>query len=117
MTPGQLVRDARRSAGLSQQALATRLGAAPSRVVKLVDELEEHGLVERRRSTTDRRQQELHLAACASDHLTAVRSVVADHDADITGALTDTERSTLLGLLVKVADAQGLGGEGHPGDK
>ena len=35
MTPGQLVRDARRSAGLSQQALASRMGTTQSAVAGL----------------------------------------------------------------------------------
>jgi transcriptional regulator with XRE-family HTH domain len=35
MTPGQLVRDARRSAGLSQQALASRIGTTQSAVAGL----------------------------------------------------------------------------------
>ncbi|MGH2856607.1 MAG: helix-turn-helix domain-containing protein [Solirubrobacteraceae bacterium] len=35
MTPGQLIRDARRSAGLSQQALATRLGTTQSTIAGL----------------------------------------------------------------------------------
>lgn len=101
--------------GLSQQAVAERLGASPSRVVKLVDELEERGLVERRRSATDRRQQELHPATEASDRVAAVRKVVRDHDAEITAALSAAELETLVGLLRKIADAQGLGGDGHPG--
>lgn len=35
MTPGQLVRDARRSAGLTQQALASRLGTTQSAIAGL----------------------------------------------------------------------------------
>ncbi len=35
MTPGQLVREARRSAGLSQQALASRLGTTQSAIAGL----------------------------------------------------------------------------------
>jgi DNA-binding MarR family transcriptional regulator len=101
--------------GIHQQALAGRLGAAPSRVVKLVDELEERGLVERRRSRTDRRQQELHLAADAQDRMAAIRAAVRAHDADIRGALTTPELETLLGLLRKVADGLGMDPEGHPG--
>ena len=35
MTPGQMVREARRSAGLSQQALASRLGTTQSAIAGL----------------------------------------------------------------------------------
>jgi DNA-binding MarR family transcriptional regulator len=117
LTPAQVgvLRVVGQSPGLSQQALALRLGAAPSRVVKLVDELEEHGLVERRRSQTDRRHHELHIADGAADRVAAVRRVVREHDADITAALTEDELATLLALLRKVAAAQGLATEGHPG--
>jgi DNA-binding MarR family transcriptional regulator len=117
LTPPQVgvLRIVGQQPGLSQQALAERLGAAPSRVVKLVDELEERQLVVRRRSTTDRRQQELHLADGAGDRVAAVRQVVRDHDADITEALTSDELDDLLRLLAKVAAAQGLTDDGHPG--
>ena len=43
------------SSGISQQALSSMLGLPPSRLVLLVDELEERGLVERRNSSEDRR--------------------------------------------------------------
>ncbi|QLE75423.1 MarR family transcriptional regulator [Streptomyces rectiverticillatus] len=44
--------------GLSRRALAADLGVVPSRVVTLVDHLDGKGLVERRRSTEDRRNQQ-----------------------------------------------------------
>src|SRR5579863_1266802 len=50
-------------AGSSQQAIAARLGIAPSRLVPLVDGMEERGLVERRRDPQDRRNHALHLTA------------------------------------------------------
>ena len=43
------------SEGQSQQALAERLGIPPSRMVALVDQLEEMGLLERRPDPEDRR--------------------------------------------------------------
>jgi DNA-binding MarR family transcriptional regulator len=43
--------------------LATRLQAKPHGVVALVTRCEEHGFVERRPSTVDRRQVEIHLLA------------------------------------------------------
>src|SRR5438874_2339152 len=48
-------------AALSQQALGAMLGILPSRLVILVDELEERGIVERRDSPKDRRAYTLHL--------------------------------------------------------
>jgi DNA-binding MarR family transcriptional regulator len=104
-----------REAGLSQQALATRLGVAPSRVVGLVDGLEGRGLLERRRSTTDRRNYELHLTDAGQQLLQRLREVAKAHDADVTAALGKKERKQLVELLQKVADAQGLTPGVHPG--
>src|SRR5213595_2083231 len=50
-----------RTPGLSQRSLADRLGAVPSRVVPLIDSLQARDLVERVRSSTDRRNYELRL--------------------------------------------------------
>src|ERR1700761_2219635 len=47
--------------GLSQQALGEKLGVFPSRLVALLDELEERGLVARRDNPHDRRSYSLNL--------------------------------------------------------
>ena len=117
LTPAQVgvLRVVGQHPGLSQQSLAERLGTTPSRVVKLVDELEERGLVERRRSQVDRRHHELYVAEGARDRVAAVRRVVRDHDAEVTEPLTADELASLLALLRKVAQAQGLSVDEHPG--
>src|ERR1700731_770920 len=51
--------------GSSQQAIAGRLGIAPSRLVPIVDGLEQRGLIERRRDPDDRRNHALYLTADA----------------------------------------------------
>jgi DNA-binding MarR family transcriptional regulator len=104
-----------REAGMSQQALAGRLGVAPSRVVGLVDGLEGRGLVERRRSASDRRSYELHLTAQGRDVLQRLRAVAKAHEDDVTTALSAGERLMLVELLRKVADQQGLTPGVHPG--
>jgi DNA-binding MarR family transcriptional regulator len=100
--------------GLSQQSVSERLGAAPSRVVKLVDELEDMGLVERRRSADDRRTYELSIATGAVHQMAAVRSAVSQHEAALVASLSTEERQTLVTLLRKVAEAQGLMPGGAP---
>ena len=97
-----------REPGLHQREVAERLGAAPSRLVTLVDDLEERSLLERRRSATDRRHQQLHVAGGAGPQLAAVRRVVGAHDADLVAGLEDHEVATLRSLLAKVAAARGL---------
>ncbi|MGW4651529.1 MarR family winged helix-turn-helix transcriptional regulator [Kitasatospora sp. NPDC004289] len=101
--------------GLSQRALAQDLGVVPSRVVALIDGLEKKGLVERRRSTEDRRNHELHLSPAGFQCLHAVREVATAHEADLLGALSPAQRTQLTELLTLVADEQGLTPGVHPG--
>jgi DNA-binding MarR family transcriptional regulator len=104
-----------REAGLSQQALADRLGVVPSRVVALVDGLEGRGLLARRRSATDRRSYELHLTDAGRALLGRLREVATAHERDVTAALGAEERAQLVDLLRRVADQQGLTPGVHPG--
>lgn len=101
--------------GINQQELAEAIGAVPSRVVKLLDELGDRGLVERRRSESDRRHHELHLASTARTTLDAVLATVVEHDREIGAGLTAPERRELVALLTKLSAARGIGGRGHPG--
>src|ERR1700750_1912379 len=54
-----LLRLISREPGMSQQAVARRLRTPPSRLVALVDGLEQGGLIERRRNPGDRRNYAL----------------------------------------------------------
>jgi DNA-binding MarR family transcriptional regulator len=101
--------------GLSQQALAGALSIQPSRLVLLVDELEEKGLVERRDNREDRRVYELHLTAKGRRTLDAISLVAAEHDAATCAALNEGERAELQSLLARIAVQQGLTPGVHPG--
>jgi DNA-binding MarR family transcriptional regulator len=105
------------SEGLSQQGLGAILGILPSRLVALVDELEELGFVERRDSADDRRSYALHLTAKGRAMLENIGRVAREHDAAICSSLTDPEREMLSTLLQRVADEQGLTPGVHPGFK
>jgi DNA-binding MarR family transcriptional regulator len=100
--------------GISQQALASRLGLHPTRMVFVVDELEAHGLVERRRNPSDRRSHALHVTSAGRALLARARTVATRHGATLGKGLTAAERRQLAALLGKVADAQGLPEEGLP---
>lgn len=117
LTPPQtgLLRLLATGPGRSQQAVAGVLGVVPSAVVALVDGLEERGLVERRRGRTDRRTSELHLTDGGRAMLGRVAEVARAHEAEVTAALDADERATLVGLLRRVADEQGLTPGVHPG--
>ena len=87
----------------SQQALGEALGFAPSRMVALVDELEDKGLVERRRSPTDRRVNMLHLTRKGRTTLAQSTDAGMIWQEELLANLSTTEREQLLKLLQRVA--------------
>ncbi|MFZ3374982.1 MAG: MarR family transcriptional regulator [Chthoniobacterales bacterium] len=99
----------------NQQALAKRLGVLPSRMVILIDELTEKGLVERKRSTKDRRHSELALTKRGRRMLEKLSKLAAEHEADLCAGLTVEERKTLAVLGRKIVHQQGLTPDVHPG--
>ncbi len=101
--------------GRSQRSLAEDLGVVPSRVTAMIDPLDRAGLVERRRSTDDRRNYELHLTDNAAETMAHIRQAATEHEDDICSALDDEQRRHLAELLRLVADKQGLTPGVHPG--
>jgi DNA-binding MarR family transcriptional regulator len=104
-----------RNPGQSQQAIAGRLGMPPSRLVTLVDGLEERGLVERRRNPADRRNYALHLTGAGEQALAGLSAAALEHEAAICAPLTAAERTQLQQLLSKLAAGHGLTPGVHPG--
>jgi DNA-binding MarR family transcriptional regulator len=103
------------SAGRSQQELGKLLSIAPSRLVGLVDELEERGLVERREHLEDRRSYALHLTGKGRELLEAIGRVAREHQEGLCAALNAEEREQLISLLLRIAEQQGLTPGVHPG--
>jgi DNA-binding MarR family transcriptional regulator len=104
-----------RTPSCNQRALAKRLGVLPSRMVILLDELTEKGLVERKRSTKDRRHSELVLTKRGRAMLEKLSKLAAEHEADLCAALTSKERDLLAALGRKIVHQQGLTPDVHPG--
>jgi DNA-binding MarR family transcriptional regulator len=104
-----------RTPACNQQALAKRLGVLPSRMVILIDELAAKGLVERKRSTQDRRHSALVLTAKGERTLQKLSRIAADHETDLLAALTKKEREQLAALGQKIVQQQGLTPDVHPG--
>jgi DNA-binding MarR family transcriptional regulator len=104
-----------RTPSCNQRELAKRLGVLPSRMVVLIDELADKGLVERRRSKRDRRHYELVLTKKGQRMLENLSRVAAEHEADLLAALSKKEREYLAVLGRKIAEHQGLTADVHPG--
>jgi DNA-binding MarR family transcriptional regulator len=101
--------------GVSQRALANHLGVMPSRMVALVDELEKRKIVERRRSTEDRRNYALHLTERGYKVLAELSQIALEHEESLCAALTAEEKIQLRDLCWRIADEQGLTPGVHPG--
>ncbi len=117
LTPPQtgLLRAIALAPGRSQQALAQHMGTPPTRLVDLVDGLEQRGLVERRRNPDDRRLNAVHLTGTGYELMDALGRVAREHDDAVLAALDPGERAQLLELLSRVAVDQGLTQGVHPG--
>jgi DNA-binding MarR family transcriptional regulator len=117
LTPPQsgLLRAIAAGPGQSQQAIAALLSTPPSRLVALVDGLDERGLVERRRNPDDRRLHALYLTKAGEELLGRIAQVGKAHDDAITEVLDADERVALRRILATLADAHGLTPGVHPG--
>jgi DNA-binding MarR family transcriptional regulator len=104
-----------RMPGSNQQSLAKFLGVLPSRMVLLIDQLAQKGLVQRRRSVKDRRHSELVLTQRGRRTLQNLSQIAIAHEAALCGGLTREERETLARLGRKIVAHQGLTPDVHPG--
>jgi DNA-binding MarR family transcriptional regulator len=109
-----LLRHIDESEGRSQHALAEALRVPPSRMVALLDELEDRQLVERRPHPGDRRARSLYLTAAGRRLFKKASKVAAEHEAELCAELSEAERRQLLKLLGRIAAGQGLSPGVHP---
>jgi len=99
---------------MPQHAVGTALSLDPSNVVGLLNELEDRGLITRRRDPADRRRHIVELSAVGSGSLTQMYDALSQVEDDLFRALTAEERATLHGLLARTVEAQAPGGEPGP---
>ena len=103
------------SDGQSQHALAERLGIPPSRMVALVDGLEEMGLVERRPDPDDRRVRGLFLTRKGRTVLEKAGKIAIDYETQLCAGINREERDQLIDLLRRLQVTQTDLGGVHPG--
>jgi DNA-binding MarR family transcriptional regulator len=72
----------------------------------VLDELEEAGLVERRRDPADRRRHVVSMTPAGKKQLQKLRAVHDSVDEEVFSALTASELETFTRLLGKIAAAQ-----------
>ena len=85
--------------GAIQQQLSSDMGIDPSAMVKLINELEEAGLAERRRRPNDRRAWEVAITPKGRRTLERARRLASQVEDEVLSGLTATDRRQLLTLL------------------
>ena len=103
------------SDGPTQQALAERLAVPPSRMVALVDALEEMGFVERRPDPDDRRVRRLFLTRAGRSVLEKAGKIAIDYETQLCAGINREEREQLIDLLQRLQVTQTDLGGVHPG--
>jgi MarR family transcriptional regulator, lower aerobic nicotinate degradation pathway regulator len=85
--------------GTIQQQLSFDMGIDPSAMVKLINELENAGLAERRRRPNDRRAWEVAITPKGRRMLARARQLASQIEDEVLGGLSATDRHQLLTLL------------------
>ena len=85
--------------GTIQQQLSADMGIDPSAMVKLINELEEAGLAERRRRPNDRRAWEVTITPKGRRTLQRAKRLASDVEDEVLAGLTATDRRQLMTLL------------------
>jgi DNA-binding MarR family transcriptional regulator len=104
LTPGQLALLVLvdQNPDITQQRLCEGIGVEKSTLVVRLHRLAERGLLERVRSTEDRRQNGLRLTKKGTAALKSMLSFVARHESKIAQHLSAAERKQLLVLLSRI---------------
>lgn len=94
----------RHGEGITQRALAENMGIEGPSLVRLLDNLERSGLVERRPSATDRRANTLHLTAKARPLLKTINRVAEELRAELFDGIGEEALRGARDVLQQMAD-------------
>jgi MarR family transcriptional regulator, organic hydroperoxide resistance regulator len=87
------------NAGASQAEIAAALGMDRATMMALTDRLEDRGFVIRKRSSVDRRRQDLYLTPAGQSVLRKCKARITEHEEKFRSMFTATEYASLLDAL------------------
>lgn len=100
---------------LIQRELAERLSIESPTLTRHLVRMEDRGLIERRRSDSDRRAATVELTAAGHSLYQQLSSVALDGNSQLLRGFTQDEISTLLDMLIRIqANARSADSAGHP---
>ena len=87
------------NAGVSQAEVAAALGMDRETMMAVIDRLEDRGFVIRKRSTSDRRRQDLYLTPAGQNTLRKCKTKIAEHEEKFRELFSAAELTSLLDAL------------------
>ncbi len=92
---------------IAQQRLSGIVGVDPRNAVPIIDELEKRKLIERRADSRDRRRYDIVLTSTGRTMMRRLQSAGEKLEREMFQPLSDSERVSLHGLLLKLFAAIG----------
>ncbi|MBV1875518.1 MAG: MarR family transcriptional regulator [Cycloclasticus sp.] len=105
-----------RHEGIRQSKLADMLEILPITLTRLIDQLVEAGLVDRRADPLDRRAYQIYLTTQAPTHLVAIEQVIELIQAEALSGLAESQLDIMLITLKKMRLNLGCSSKGRKGD-
>jgi DNA-binding MarR family transcriptional regulator len=90
------------NAGLAQSEVAEAVGIEPARLVRVLDELERRGWIQRMRSATDRRSHALYLTQDGQQAFAHIKDLARQHETHVIERLGAAKYESLMRMLKQI---------------